>query len=237
MGIANSAGTRSVLASHGIRVSGYRWRWAPGLKGGTFPPHRHINGEVRSDEGDFEALPGEDVNGESCMCATVPAYRTADGRLAKPGLTPVFQPPVTASQTFDWQPLVEALSMREFTLNVPDGAFVINVPEATHTFHVAAPRVEVAAPAVTVTPSFNVEPVTVTMDSPVVTVTPTFAVEAPNVTVAAPSVNVQAPKVTVEPKIEVKPAPVKIIREKAARMVRFGRNSTGQIETAEVDDG
>lgn len=93
MGFADSPVTRSVLAQHGIRVSGYRWRWGIGLKGGTFPPHRHINGQVRSFAEDFDAQPGEDVNGDSCMCWLVPAYRTADGRLAKPGLEPVFQPP------------------------------------------------------------------------------------------------------------------------------------------------
>lgn len=239
MGIANAAATRNALAGQGVYVSGYQWRWAVGLKDGTYPPHLELDHEVRPFETSFEAQPGEDWNGDACMCAIVPQYRGPDGRFAKPGFVrePRFAPPVTASQTFDWQPLVEALSMREFTLNVPDGAFVVNVPEATHTFHVAAPRVEVAAPAVTVTPSFNVEPVTVMMDSPVVTVTPTFAVEAPNVNVAPAVVNVAAANVTVEPKIEVKPAPVRIVREKAARMVRFGRNSTGQIETAEVDDG
>lgn len=93
MGFADSPATKSVLASHGIRVSGYRWRWAPGLKGGTYPPHRHVNGQVRNYAEDFDALPGEDANGDTCMCALVPAYRTQDGKLAKPGLTPVFQPP------------------------------------------------------------------------------------------------------------------------------------------------
>lgn len=93
MGFADSPNTRNVLAQHGIRVGGYRWRWRLGLKGGTYPPHRHINGDFATDSGDFEALPGEDLNGDSCMCALVPQYRDAAGRFAKPGLSPVFQPP------------------------------------------------------------------------------------------------------------------------------------------------
>lgn len=92
MGFADSPVTKSLLANQGIRVSGYRWRWAPGLKGGTYPPHRHVNGQVRTYADDFEAEPGDDVNGSACMCALVPAYRTPDGRMAKPGLAPVFQP-------------------------------------------------------------------------------------------------------------------------------------------------
>lgn len=94
MGFADSPETRDTLAGHGITVTGYRWRWGIGLKGGTFPPHFHQNGEYVSDAGDFEALPGEDVNGDTCMCWLVPQYRDAAGRFAKPGLTPVFQPPV-----------------------------------------------------------------------------------------------------------------------------------------------
>lgn len=94
MGFADSPATVNALSNFGIRVQGARWRWGIGLKGGTFPPHRAINGEFRSSEDDFEALPGQDVNTDSCMCAVVPLYRTADGRLAKPNdLVPVFQPP------------------------------------------------------------------------------------------------------------------------------------------------
>lgn len=93
MGFADSPETRDTLVSYGIRVTGYRWRWGLGLKGGTFPPHYAINNEFATDSGDFEALPGEDVNGDSCMCALVPVYRDAAGRFAKPGLKPVFQPP------------------------------------------------------------------------------------------------------------------------------------------------
>jgi len=92
MGFADSPATRNALANHGIRVTGWTWRWALGLKGGTFPPHREINGENAPTADQFEALPGEDVNGSSCMCRIVPVYRTADGRFAKPGLKPVFQP-------------------------------------------------------------------------------------------------------------------------------------------------
>lgn len=93
MGFADSPETRDTLAGYGIRVTGWTWRWALGLKGGTFPPHRAINGEQAPTADQFEALPGQDVNGDSCMCRLVPVYRTRDGRFAKPGLKPVFQPP------------------------------------------------------------------------------------------------------------------------------------------------
>lgn len=93
MGFASSPETRDTLAGYGIRVGGYRWRWALGLKGGTYPPHYHQNNEFASDAGEFEALPGEDLNGDSCTCNLVPVYRDAAGRFARPGLTPVFQPP------------------------------------------------------------------------------------------------------------------------------------------------
>lgn len=93
MGFASSPETRDTLAGHGITVTGYRWRWGIGLKGGTYPPHYHQNGEHAVDPGDFEAYPGEDVNGDACMCWVVPVYRTPDGRFAKPGLEPIFQPP------------------------------------------------------------------------------------------------------------------------------------------------
>lgn len=94
MGFASSPATRNALASHGIRVTGWVWRWGIGLKGGTFPPHRELNGEQASTADSFPAAPGEDVNGDSCMCRLVPVYRTPDGRFAKPGLEPVFSPPV-----------------------------------------------------------------------------------------------------------------------------------------------
>lgn len=221
MGFANSPATRTALASHGIRVSGYRWQWGLGLKGGTFPPHYHQNGDHAATADSFEAQPGEDVNGDTCMCALVPVYRDEAGRFARPGLEPVFTPPVVAAlqspPEIDWSPLVAALTeQREFTLSVPDGAFTINLPELNPTFHVAAPSVNVEAakaPDVTVTPTFAVEPVTVTMDSP--------------------TVNVAAPNVTVEPRIEIKPV-VKVIREKVAKAVRFRRNANGQITEAEV---
>lgn len=93
MGFASSPETIDTLATHGIRVGGYRWRWALGLKGGTFPPHYAINNQFASDAGDYDALPGEDLNGSSCNCNLVPVYRDAQGRFAKPGLTPVFQRP------------------------------------------------------------------------------------------------------------------------------------------------
>lgn len=229
MGFADSPATMSALAGSGIRVSGYRWQWGLGLKGGTFLEHLHQNGEFGADSGEWPALPGEDLNGDTCMCQLVPIYRDAGGRFAKPGLEPVFTPPVTASvympwggvqpEPFDWTPIIEAVrdQVREFTMNVPEGAFTINLPELSPTFHVAAPSVTVEA-----------------AQAPEVTVQPTFAVESPNVNVAPPTVNVAAPNVTVSPNIEVKPAPVKIIREKVARAVRFRRNSNGQIEEAEV---
>lgn len=93
MGFADSPETVDTLAGYGIRVDGYRWSWGLGLKGGTFPPHYDQNGEFASDAGDYEALPGEDVNGDSCMCNLVPVFRDELGRFAKPGLEPVFQPP------------------------------------------------------------------------------------------------------------------------------------------------
>lgn len=230
MGFASAPATRSALAPYGIRESGVRWKWAPGAQGLAFPPHQSQNGQFRTDEGDFDALPGEDVNGDKCLCWIAPLYRTADGRIAKAPVSPVFLPPgdriavtaaLTQPQPIDFAPLIEALSVerapQEYMLNVPEGAFTINLPELNPTFHVAAPSVNVEAakaPDVTVTPTFAVEPVTVTMDSP--------------------TVNVAAPNVTVEPQITVKPAPVKIIREKVARAVRFRRNTNGQITEAEV---
>lgn len=93
MGFADSPETIDTLAGYGIRVTGYRWQWGLGLKGGTYPPHYDQNGEHAATSDSFEALPGEDVNGDSCVCALIPIYRTPDGRFAKPGLTPVFQPP------------------------------------------------------------------------------------------------------------------------------------------------
>lgn len=230
MGFANSPATVNALAGHGIRVSGFRWQWQMGLKGGTFPPHFHQNGDHEATASSFEALPGEDVNTDACMCALVPVYRDEAGRFARPGLKPVFQPPVTAAlepyrpQQLDMTPLAlfleefaGRLEPREFTLSVPDGAFTINLPELSPTFHVAAPNVTIPAP-----PPAEV------------TVTPEFRVDAAVVNVPTPVVNVAAPNVTVSPNIEVKPAPVKIIREKVARAVRFRRNSNGQIEEAEV---
>jgi hypothetical protein len=94
MGFASAPVTRNALAAHGIRVTGWTWRWALGLKGGTFPPHRALNGDSEPTADSFPAYPGEDVNGDSCMCRLVPVYRTPDGRFAKPGLEPVFSPPV-----------------------------------------------------------------------------------------------------------------------------------------------
>lgn len=93
MGFAASPATKQALAPYGITESGVRWKWAPGAQGLTFPPHRAINGQFRSDEGDFEALPGEDVNGSKCLCWLVPLYRNSDGTIAKAGLAPRFLPP------------------------------------------------------------------------------------------------------------------------------------------------
>jgi hypothetical protein len=219
MGYATAPETRDTLANFGIRVSGYRWRWGIGLKGGTFPPHRHINGQVRSDEGDFEALPGEDVNGDSCMCNLVPAYRTQDGKLARPNnLVPIFQPPVTAAQVIqseplDLTPLYELLAAQpSVQVTIPDGAIVVNVPQqAPPTVNVDSPTVNVAAPNV------NVQPPKVTVQSPV-TVEPTV-------------VNVKAP--TVENTVE--PAPVKVTTTRVGpKQVTFTRGSDGRIESAQV---
>ena len=219
MGFADSPATVNALAGYGVRVAGYRWRWALGLKGGTYPPHRHQNGEFVTDAGDFEALPGEDVNGGSCACNLIPQYRGPDGRFAKPGLQPVFQAPVTAAapvQTFDWQPLtaaIEALAHHtsEFSVTIPDGAIVINLPQsAAPTVNVAPALVEVAAPNVTVE-------------------APNVTVELPSVTVEAPTVNVEAPVVTVEPTIEVKPATAKMLPPPKPRETRIVRDAEGVI--------
>lgn len=224
MGFAAAPATRNALAAHGIRVAGYQWRWALGLKRGTYPPHLDINYEVHPGRYDFDSQPGEDLNGESCMCAIVPQYKTPDGRFAKPGLTPIFQPPVTASQAvevyrpepLDLSPLAELLATPQpinVTVTIPDGAIVINVP---------LPEL----------PKYPVQP------APVVNVAaPSVNVAGPTVNVAPPSVTVAAPKVTVSPNIDVKPAPVKIIREKIlGRKVRFMRGGDGKIDTAEVTE-
>lgn len=93
MGYAGSPETIDTLAGHGVRVSGYQWIWAMGLKGGTYPPHLDIDRSVEPFSTSFEAQPGEDWNGDSCTCAIVPLFRDKAGRFAKPGLTPIFQPP------------------------------------------------------------------------------------------------------------------------------------------------
>lgn len=216
MGFADSPATVNALAGHGVRVAGYRWRWALGLKGGTYPPHRHQNGEFVVDAGEFEALPGEDVNGDNCACNLIPQYRGPDGRFAKPGLQPVFQPPVTAAAPvvyeaapIDWTPLTAALEAfatpQPVQVTIPDGAIVINLPrQAPPTVNVAAPSVTVAAP--------NVE------------------VAAPTVNVEAPTVNVEAPIITVEPKFDVpKPAAPRMLPPAKPRETRIVRDAAGVI--------
>lgn len=229
MAFANSPATRNVLAGRGVRVGGYRWRWRPGLKGGTFPPHYHQNNEYASDSGDFEALPGEDVNGAYCACQLVPQYRTADGRFARPGLEPVFQVPQTASggmipepwtpryESFDFSPLIDAWQAYadrpvNVSVSLPDGSVVVNMPDV----RVPAPVVNVPVPSVTVPTTVNVDP------------TP--------VSVAAPNVTVSPAQVRVEPNITVKPAPVKVIRERVRRVVKFRRNADGLINEATVEE-
>lgn len=231
MGFAAAPATRNALAPYGVKESGVRWKWAPGPQGFTFPPHLHINGQFRTDEGDFDALPGEDVNGDKCLCWLVPLYRTPDGRIAKGGLEPLFlQPgqrvvtPVTAAQSFqpfDLQPLIDVLAVERpvnVALSLPQGSVVVNVPP------MSPPDVIVNVPK-TPLPTVQVD-----------VAAPNVEVAAPSVTVAAPNVTVAAPSVKVEPRIEVKPAPVKIIREKVAKAVRFRRNSSGQIEEATVTE-
>lgn len=221
MGFADSPATVNALAGHGIRVSGYVWRWAPGQKGGIFPPHQDLNGQFEATADSYESWPGEDDNGTSCMCAVPPIYRTPDGRFAKPGLEPIFQPPVTASlemPPIDWTPLTTFMTewadrSQVVEVRLPDGAVIVNVPQQ--------------AP-----PTVNVESPTVQVD----VAAPNVSVEAPDVTVEAPSVNVAAPEVTFSPVIDVKPAPVKIIREKVAKTLRFRRNANGLIESAEVTE-
>lgn len=221
MGFASSPATRTALAGYGIRVTGYTWRWALGLQGGTFPPHREINGEREPTPDSFAAYPGEDVNGSSCMCRLVPEYRTSDGRFARPdNLTPIFQPPVTAALELyrppDLEPFLGQLGEFVDQLAQIDRNITVNLlPPPAANVYVDAPVVNVPAPVVNVS-------------------APDVTVNAPPVTVEAPTVNVAAPKVTVEPRIDVKPV-VKVIREKA-RKVRFRRNAEGRIESAEVTD-
>jgi hypothetical protein len=220
MGFADSPATVNALAGYGVRVAGYRWRLALGLKGGTYPPHRHQNGDFAVDAGEFEALPAEDVNGSSCACNLIPQYRGPDGRFAKPGLQPVFQAPVTAAATvsepFDWSPLTAALTEalstpQPVSVFIPDGAIVINLPAS-------------AAPTV------NVAPAEVTVAAPNVTVeAPNVTVEPPSVTVEAPNVTVEAPLVTVEPTIEVKPATAKMLPPPKPRETRIVRDAEGVI--------
>lgn len=182
MGFADSPATRNALANHGIRVSGFRWRWALGLGGGTFPPHRKLNGRFGNDSNSFEGrIPRQDVNGSSCMCSLVPNYRTADGKIAKPGLEPVFQTPFVASlgqpatpvviepKPIDFGPLVAALSDQPpiyVNVTIPDGAIVVNVPETVVNVHPTP--VNISSPDVNV----NVPPAQISIDSPV-TVEPT----------------------------------------------------------------
>jgi hypothetical protein len=234
MGFADSPATVNALAGHGVRVAGYRWRWALGLKGGTYPPHRHQNGEFVTDAGDFEALPGEDVNGNNCACNLIPQYRGPDGRFAKPGLQPVFQAPVTAAGMydgitvsrsqleFDWSPLTAAIQElvnrpSEFAVTIPDGAIVINLPaSAAPTVNVAPPEVNVAAPNVTVE-------------------APNVTVEPPSVTVEAPNVTVEAPLVTVEPIIEIpKPAAPRMLPPAKPRETRIVREDGVIVGMEEV---
>lgn len=228
MGFASSPATRQALAPYGIRVQGARWRWAPGLKGGTFPPHRHINGQVRSSEFDFDALPGDDVNGESCACAVVPVYRTPDGRLAKPGLTPVFQPPVTAA--LDLGPLTAALqqfSEREIIVEAP-----ITV-EATQVRVPDPPNVYVDAPVINV-PEFPAFPDLAPLVAAITSQQIVAQVVIPD---GAIVVNVAAPNVTVDAPVTVQPAPVKVLEQpKTAKTVEFRRNANGLIDEAVVTE-
>lgn len=220
MGFASSPATRTALASLGVRVTGWTWRWALGLKGGTFPPHFDINGEHAPTADSFDALPGEDVNGDSCNCRLVPVYRTPDGRFARPGLQPVFQPPVIAAahthqhgdrfEVEQFMELVKSYATQpvNVTVRIPDSAIVVNVPEF---------------PAIPV-PNVVVEPTVVHVAAPSVTVDNPVTVEPTPITVQPPAITV-----------DVKPAPVKIIREKIlARKVRFRRNNDGRITEAEV---
>lgn len=228
MGFASSPETRNALASHGIRVSGYRWRWALGLKGGTYPPHYHQNNDFARDSGDFEALPGDDVNGSSCNCRLVPQYRDAAGRFAKPGLTPVFQPPVTAA--FDLAPLTAALeqfSEREIIVEAP-----ITV-EATQVRVPDPPNVYVDAPVINV-PEFPQFPDLAPLVAAITSQQIVAQVVIPD---GAIVVNVAAPNVTVDAPVTVQPAPVKVLEQpKTAKTVEFRRNANGLIDEAVVTE-
>lgn len=95
-GIAMGKAVQNALAADGISVVGHRWVWAPGVKGGTFEPHKardraavfNIDGFVGDNAGQWGALPGQGVNSEYCMCTTKWILRGADGRFVKEGTKP-----------------------------------------------------------------------------------------------------------------------------------------------------
>lgn len=82
MGFATSPATSNALANLGIRPGGYRWRWEIGAGGGTYPPHKSLNGRVRGERNGFGVFPGLDVNGDHCMCRIDVVYRDIRGRIA-----------------------------------------------------------------------------------------------------------------------------------------------------------
>lgn len=92
-GIAQGVAVQAALTGAGIRVVGHRWLWAPGLKGGTFDPHRRRDnvavfnpeGFVGDNASEWGALPGQGINKRWCMCSTRLLYRGADGRFMKEG--------------------------------------------------------------------------------------------------------------------------------------------------------
>lgn len=92
-GIGMGDAVRQALAASGITVAGHRWKWHPGRKGQTFPPHlaRHNvavwnpEGFVGDNAAQWGALPGEGVNSAYCMCSTRWLLRGADGRFRPEG--------------------------------------------------------------------------------------------------------------------------------------------------------
>lgn len=84
-GLAQGQKVTAALDSVGIYPSGWLWRWRPGLRGGTYPPHQALDYNHVTDIDDFGVLPREDVNGEHCQCDTQAIWRDRrSGKFASP---------------------------------------------------------------------------------------------------------------------------------------------------------
>lgn len=67
-GLAQGTAVTAALEQVGIVPAGWRWRWRPGMQGGTFEEHLALNGRWAADILEFGSLPQGDVNGDYCMC-------------------------------------------------------------------------------------------------------------------------------------------------------------------------